>query len=101
MEGTAIVIFAKWQVKPENQEKVMAALNELAKESRAEEGNLDYRVHRSFDDDHSILLFETYRDKEALEVHRNSVHYQNYGLKTIVPLLSHREVTITQEIFKK
>ncbi len=100
MESSAIVIFAKWQVGPGNLDKVITALDQLAQASRKEEGNLDYRAHSSLDDENCILLFETYRDKEALEIHRNSAHYQNLGLNTIVPLLSHREVSITQEIFK-
>ena len=100
MENKAIVIFAKWQVAEGNLEEVLTALNELATLSRQEEGNLAYHAHQSLSDEHSILLFETYRDEAALDFHRNSAHYQQYGLNTIVPMLSNREVSITKEIFK-
>lgn len=100
MENTAITIFAKWQVKTGYLDKVLNALDALAQKSREEEGNLSYRAHQSIGEEDCILLFETYRDQEALEAHRTSAHYQTLGLNTIVPLLDHREVSIAKEIFK-
>ncbi|MDW3191541.1 MAG: putative quinol monooxygenase [Cytophagales bacterium] len=100
MEDTVITIFAKWQVKSGKLAQVLTALEALAQKSREEEGNLSYQAHQSIGEDDCILLFETYRDQEALEAHRTSVHYQDLGLNTIVPLLAHREVSTTKEIFK-
>lgn len=100
MEQAPIVIFAKWQVAEGKLTEVISALAELSKLSRQESGNLAYQVHQSIEEVNRIFLFETYRDEEALDFHRNSAHYQKYGLNTIVPLLSHREVSITKEILK-
>jgi autoinducer 2-degrading protein len=100
MENSAIAIFAKWQVKQGKLEEVLAALETLATLSREEQGNLSYQAHQSVEDAHCILLYETYRDQDALEKHRDSVHYQQYGAQIIVPLLTHREVSITREVFK-
>lgn len=100
MESIAIVIFAKWQVKSGQLDQILPVLEASAPKSRDEEGNLSYQAHQTIEDEHCILLFETYRDQEALEFHRDSPHFQELGLNTIVPLLSHREVFITREIFK-
>lgn len=98
MKKTAIYIFAKWQVKEGQLQPVLNLLPALVEKSAAEEGNLFYKVHQSLSDDHTLLLFEGYRDEASLEEHRGSAHFRDLVLQQIVPLLAHREVELTNEL---
>ena len=94
MHTETIYVFAKWQVQQGQLPKVLSLLAQAAATSRQEPGNLGYQAHQSQTDDHTILLYESYRNAEALEQHRNSMHFQQVVVQQIVPLLQNREVTI-------
>lgn len=98
MNTNAIHVFAKWQVKEGQTETVLALLEEAAQASRQEKGNLFYQIHQSTTDPGMIILFEGYTDKEALNEHRSSPHFQDIVVSQIVPLLENREVILTTPI---
>jgi (4S)-4-hydroxy-5-phosphonooxypentane-2,3-dione isomerase len=95
MNQKAIYVFAKWRVKEGELEKVLSLLADVTKESVKEEGNLVYTAHQSTTDANLILLYEGYRDEQAVEVHRGSEHFQKLVVGGIVPLLAEREVVLT------
>jgi autoinducer 2-degrading protein len=66
-------------VKPEHVEEFTAAMLENARGSRAEPGNLRYDLMRDDDDPTHFLLYEVYRDAEALEAHRATPHFQKWA----------------------
>lgn len=94
MSNQSIHVFAKWQVKEGQVDAVLHLLPEVARESTAEGGNLFYLVHRDHADNNTLLLFEGYRDQAALDVHRNSPHFQSIVVARITPLLERREVSL-------
>lgn len=77
---------------------VLTLLAEVAALSRAEEGNLAYRYFQKADEQQVICLFETYRDAQALEAHRNSEHFKTLVLGQIVPMLADRKVELLYEL---
>ena len=89
---------AKWQVKEGQLKNVLGILQEMARQSRAEEGNLFYEIYQSNSDSNTIILHEGYKDAAAAEAHRNSPHYQTMVLGQIVPQLDNREVIHTNRI---
>lgn len=99
MKQQAIYVFARWQVKKEHLQEVMKLLPDVANSSKKEEGNLFYKVHQSEADPHTLLLFEGYRNKEALDKHRTSAHFNALVVDQIVPLLENREVVVAQELW--
>ncbi|MBP7554893.1 MAG: antibiotic biosynthesis monooxygenase [Chitinophagaceae bacterium] len=99
MKPQAIYVFAKWQVKKENLQEVLKLLPEMVNNSKKEDGNLFYNVHKSVADPHTLLLFEGYRNEEALDKHRNSAHFNALVVDQIVPLLENREVVIAHELW--
>jgi autoinducer 2-degrading protein len=94
MSTKPVFVFAKWQVKQGNLAMVLSLLEQVAQKSQEEEGNLHYRIHQSTGDANTILLYEGYVDDAAAEKHRNSDHFQEIVIKSIVPLLDNREVVM-------
>ncbi len=94
MKPKTIFTFAKWQVKPGSLSLVLSLLKEVAAKSTAEPGNLQYQAFQANDNDHTILLFEEYKDQQAVDVHRASAHFQEVVVRQIVPLLENREVVM-------
>lgn len=98
MNQQAINVFAKWQVKEGELDTVLNLLTEAIKQSRAEKGNLFYKLHQSNTDANTLILFEGYKDEAAVAEHRASEHFQNIVLGQIVPLLENREVVVATEL---
>ena len=98
MNQQAINVFAKWQVKEGELDTVLNLLTEVTKQSRAEEGNLFYKLHQSNADANTLVLFEGYKDEAAVASHRASEYFQNIVLGQIVPLLENREVVVATEL---
>ncbi|MBS1555024.1 MAG: antibiotic biosynthesis monooxygenase [Bacteroidetes bacterium] len=92
METQNIYVIARWKVQPQNLQKVLDTLRELAVHSRREPGNVMYNTYHAADDYTTIWLYEIYQDEEAARAHRASTHFQELALGKIVPLLSEREV---------
>lgn len=90
--------FARWQVKDGELDGVLDLLEGLARESRLEAGNLLYEVFQSNTEPNTIILHEAYADEAALEIHRDSAHYQNIAAAKILPLLQNRMVDITSAL---
>lgn len=95
---TPVITFAKWQVRPGQLNTVLKLLKEASIKSRAETGNLFYKVHQSTNDENSILLYEGYADAAAVEAHRGSAHFKDIVIDKIVPLLEQREVMMAREV---
>ena len=98
MSQTAVYIYAKWQVKEGKLDTILDLMKEVAEKSSKEEGNLFYNLHQSQQDENTLILFEGYTDKDAVEIHRNSEYFKNLVLEKIVPLLESREVILMDKI---
>ncbi|KIC95449.1 putative quinol monooxygenase [Flavihumibacter solisilvae] len=98
MTTIPVYVFAKWQVKQGSLEKVLSLLEEAARRSREEKGNLVYKLHQSNSDPNTILLYEGYADEAAAREHRDSDYFQEIVISSIVPLLETREVFVATSI---
>lgn len=94
MNQEPIIVFASWLAKEGQLDNVLTLLAGVAKESRAEEGNLFYTIHQNNADKNAIVLYEGYKDEAALAAHRNSEHFQNTVIGKIVPMLEDRQVVL-------
>jgi quinol monooxygenase YgiN len=66
--------------------------------SRAEPGCLAYHPCRDAEDPRAFLIFEIYRDADALAAHGDSEHFRRYVLGEAIPLLESRERTFFETI---
>jgi autoinducer 2-degrading protein len=74
-------------VKPEHVEEFIPAMLANARGSRGEPGNLRYDVLRDEDDPNHFMLYEVYRDADALDAHRGTPHFQEW-LATVEPWMA-------------
>jgi len=101
MAQNSIFAFARWQIKQGNLETVLSLLKEAVIKSSAEEGNLKYEVYQGNENENTLMLFEEYKDQEALDYHRNSAHFQEVVIGKIIPLLENREVLLASHLDMK
>src|SRR5260370_512828 len=74
------VLAATWISKLGAEDRIRNLLTHLAADSRQEPGCLTYIVHQSADDPLHFLLYEVYRDADALRAHGESAHFKRYVL---------------------
>lgn len=55
------------------------ALRQLVSASRAEAGCLQYDLHRDGDDAQRFYMLEIWQNAAALELHRQSAHFLQFG----------------------
>lgn len=77
-----IAIFATIRPKPEHRDAVEQALRVMVEHSRSEPGNLRYDLFCREGEELAFDLFELYTDETAVQVHRDSNHYQAYRAAT-------------------
>ncbi len=92
-----IKVIARWQSASGAIGQVLSIIAELRPKSLAEPGCLGYEVYMGVDAPGSLLLLENYRDKAALEAHRQSEHYQSLVVERALPLLKDRRVEFLRE----
>lgn len=64
-----IVVVASFQSQPGKEAELENALKALVPPTRSEEGTLTYILHRALHDPGKFLVYEQYRDAEALAQH--------------------------------
>lgn len=69
-----------------------ASLRELRDTSRKEDGVIQYDVGRSAESPNVFALWEVYRDKEALDAHLTSEHFQRLYVNGVKSLVQKRDV---------
>lgn len=84
-----IVITAVLKPKEGLQGQLLSELKKVQAASREEAGCIKYDLHQS--EDQTFVLYEVWKDEEALEHHIQSAHYQEYR-NNIADLVSTREV---------
>jgi quinol monooxygenase YgiN len=87
-------VIARYTLAPGSEDEVLALLAQLAAASREEPGNLGFEIYRGTEDPNAVILLERYASGEAFAAHRESAHFEELVLKTIVPLLERREVEV-------
>jgi quinol monooxygenase YgiN len=87
----AYVVTAYWTAKQGEEQAVASALAKLIEPSRAEQGNLEYQIHRDPQNHRRFFLYEKYVDEDAYAAHGESPHFQQYGVSDGIPRLESRE----------
>jgi quinol monooxygenase YgiN len=77
---------------PEDREEIAGTLRALATASRQEPGCVNYIPHHLEDDPDTVIIYEQYRDAEALEAHRRSEHFKHYAVGGLYQKLRERSV---------
>lgn len=81
-----IVVVAVMKAKQGNEEEMENALRDIVPKVASEEGTLTYILHRAKKDPQTFLMYEKYKDKDALNFHSTTPHFAALFEK-IAPLL--------------
>jgi quinol monooxygenase YgiN len=65
---------------PDDRAEIAEILRALTLASRQEPGCVSYVPHAVYDDPDTILIYEQYKDKTALEAHQQSEHFKRYAV---------------------
>jgi quinol monooxygenase YgiN len=76
----------------DDREKISEILRNLALASRKETGCVTYVPHHVDGDPETVLIYEQYRDQEAVDAHRASAHFQQYAVGGLYQLMKEREI---------
>ena len=66
---TPLTLIAKLTAKPEHADTIGEGLFGLLAQTRAEEGSIDYHIHRDKDDPAVWILYENWRSRADLDAH--------------------------------
>lgn len=73
------------------EDDVADMFRKLQAETRREPGCITYIVQRSRENPRRYLVYEQYTNEAALEEHRNSPHFKQYGTDGIFRVVEHRQ----------
>jgi quinol monooxygenase YgiN len=73
-----LVVRATFPVDPDSREEALDLVRNLAAQSRAEEGVVDYRVATDAEDETVFRFFEQYEDEAAFGAHAESDHFEAF-----------------------
>lgn len=76
-----IIIHAEMQVNREVEAEFLESVQELIETSRAESGNVSYKLLKDTGKDDTYLMVEQWKDQEAVEAHNASSHFQAFVAK--------------------
>jgi quinol monooxygenase YgiN len=82
----------RFRFAPEDRAEMTEAVRILASESRREPGCVSYIPHHSEDDPNTIVIYEQYRNEEALAAHRDSPHFKKYGVAGLLQRMKERSM---------
>ncbi len=76
----------------DDREDVHQFLRELTRHSRREEGCVSYIAHTVEGNPDTVVIYEQYRDKEAVEAHRATPHFATYAIGGLYQKMLERSV---------
>ena len=95
-----VVVIATLKAKSGKEDELIAAMTDLVKSVRENEpGTLDYTFHRSKKDASTFMVYEKYKDDEAIQAHMAAPHFREAG-KKMAGLLGGAPVIDTYEVIE-
>ncbi len=90
---TVRMLFAK-----DDRDRITEILRNLAIASRKEPGCVSYVPHHVDGDPETVLIYEQYRDQEAVDAHRASPHFEQYAVGGLYQLMKERATETLEAI---
>lgn len=77
---------------PEDRTDIAESLRLLTAASRQEPGCISYIPHQVEDDPDTVLIYEQYRDAQALAAHRETEHFKKHAVGGLFQKMRERSV---------
>ena len=81
-----------------HEDEVLDPLTKLQDATRTEPGCIAYFVQRSRENSRHYLIYEQYKDQVALDAHRASNHFKEYGTNGFYRFVEKREAELYDPI---
>ncbi len=78
---TPLTVVAKLKAKNGREEQLGRMLRSLVEPTRAEEGCINYDLHRSHEDPGLLIFYESWESRPVWEAHMTSPHLVEFGEK--------------------
>jgi len=88
----------RMQFAKDDRDRVTEILRNLALASRKEPGCVSYVPHHVDGDPETVLIYEQYRDQEAVDAHRASPHFEQYAVAGLYQLMKERATETLEAI---
>jgi quinol monooxygenase YgiN len=82
----------RFRFAPEDRAELEEILRNLAEASRREPGCVTFVPHQLQEDPNTVLIYEQYRDDEALAAHRDSAHFKKYAVGGLYQRMKERSM---------
>jgi len=76
-----IIIHARFQLQPEQEQAFLEEIRPLIAASRAEHGNIAYDLMKDIETENVYTMVELWTDSSAVEDHNKSVHFTAFASK--------------------
>jgi quinol monooxygenase YgiN len=80
----------RMQFAKDDRDRITEILRNLALASRQEPGCVSYVPHHVDGDPETVLIYEQYRDQQAVDAHRSSPHFEQYAVGGLYQLMKER-----------
>jgi quinol monooxygenase YgiN len=87
-----IVMHAELPIAPDSREDALELVEELAVESRSEDGVVDYRVTTDIESPNTVRVIEQYEDGDAVDAHMGSDHFASFQAEIAAHLAGEPEL---------
>ncbi len=98
MENEKVTVVERMRAKPGMEDLVKLILQQLAAETRTEEGCLSNHVHESVMDPGVFLSVETWKNRDLLERHSETSHIESFRRKAAELLAEPTELTLWENL---
>ena len=82
----------RFKFAPEDRAAIAESLRLLTADSRLEPGCITYIPHVTQDDPGTVVIYEQYRDEQALAAHRETAHFKKYAVGHLFQRMKDRSV---------
>jgi quinol monooxygenase YgiN len=70
-----ISIVAKFVIKEGEEENFLTMADALVQASQAEEGCIEYNLHKHIEKERTYSMIERWKDQTAIDIHNNTPHF--------------------------
>ena len=89
-----LILAVRVTIKAGHEDEVIVPLRKLQEETRREPGCISYFVQRSRENARRYLIYEQYQDQAALDTHRASDHFKEYGTNGLYRFVEERQAEL-------
>ena len=82
-----IIVHAALPLDPDHRDEALDLIRDMTEKCPNDEGTIEYQASTDVNDPNLVRFVERYEDEEAVETHRGTDHYEEFG-KTIQDMMA-------------